>query len=417
MGDQKKIRILFLIARLNIGGPSVVTITLTEKLSMVNYETMLVCGHVGPYEGDMSYLAQAKGVHPLFISGLGRDISPSSDFRAFGKLLKVVREFDPHIIHTHTAKAGTLGRLVGALVNLGRVKHNRIRLVHTFHGHVFHSYFSPISTSVLLNIEKILGRFTDQFVAISPLQKKEICHRFQVAESRKTRVIPLGLDLSPYANVKNTKEDLLREYFPDAPGDVTLVGIVGRLTPVKNHRMLLEAIQILKGQGRDHLFRFLVVGGGELRGTLESQVRHMKLEQKVAFTGWQMDMARMYGSLDIAVTTSLNEGTPATIIEAMAAGRPIVATQVGGIPDLLGKIDKHVSDGYKLAQNGVLIPSRNSRALAEAIFLLGKEKGLSGQMAKQAYAFAHQRFTLERMVSEHDSLYRSLLCGSSELPS
>ena len=409
MSPVEPIRILRIIARLNIGGPAVQAILLSEYFSGGPYQTLLVCGKVGSYEGDMSYLAQSKGVRPLVLPGLGRDISALRDFRSLQDLGRIIRQFRPHIIHTHTAKAGTLGRLAGMSFNAFRGSQARIRLVHTFHGHVFHSYFGSLKTFLFIQIEKFLARFTDRIVVISPGQQKEICERFRIAGREKVKVIRLGFELSPFREGERRGADVRQRYLPDASPEATVVGIIGRLTQVKNHRMFLEGVKYLKNMNQDHPFRFLVIGDGELRQELMCFVKKEGLEGLVVFTGWQKDMPSLYGALDIVVLTSLNEGTPVTLIEAMAAGKPVIATDVGGVRDLLGPLDSGESDGYKLAQNGVLIPTGREEVLAQALLRLSKDRDLSKRMAENAQSFVLHHYSKERLVGDLELLYAELV--------
>lgn len=409
--EKEPIRILRVIARLNIGGPAIHVINLTERFSSGRYRTCLVCGKVGSHEGDMSYLASEKGIQPLVIESLGREISPIGDMFALGKLRGLIQEFDPHIIHTHTAKAGTLGRLAGISVNSLRRQNRSIKLVHTFHGHVFHSYFGVWKTLVFLQMEKCLARFTHRIVVVSPLQKEDICGRYGIAEPEKVRVIPLGFDLSSCTNESNGREEWRLKLFPDSTEKTTIVGIVGRLTRVKNHRMLLEAANVLKGRGGTHDFRFLIVGDGELKEDLMTFASQLGIDRRVLFTGWQRDMGSLYGAMDFVALTSLNEGTPVTLIEAMAAGKPVVATTVGGIPDILGPIDKEETGNHKLTERGVLVPAGEAVALAKALLFMNENKERVKALADRAREFVLEHYSLRRLVKDCELLYEELMAS------
>ena len=408
---KEPIRILRLIARLNIGGPAIHVTNLTERFSNGRYQTCLVCGKVGSHEGDMSYLASEKGIQPLVIESLGPEISPTADILAFAKLRSLIQEFDPHIIHTHTAKAGTLGRLAGVSLNRFRRRNRRIKLVHTFHGHVFHSYFGPWKSFVFLQIERLLAKFTDRIVVVSPLQKRDICGRYGIAEPDKVKVIPLGFDLSPYAHESNVKEEWRLKLFPDSTEKTTIVGIVGRLTHVKNHRMLLEAAKVLKEVGSAHDFRFLIVGDGELKEELMTLASQSGIDGRVVFSGWQREMRPLYSAMDIFAVTSLNEGTPVTLIEAMAAGKPVVATAVGGIPDILGAIDREGTGRYKLTERGVLVPAGEADALAKALRFMNENKERVKALADKAREFVLEHYSLRRLVKDCELLYEELMAS------
>lgn len=398
--EKEPIRILRVIARLNIGGPAIQAVTLSDLFSRGRFRTRLVCGRVGAHEGDMSYLACSRQVDPVVLPTLGREISALDDLRSFSELRKIIGEFNPHIIHTHTAKAGTLGRLAGISMNAQRILGRKIRLVHTFHGHVFHSYFGSFRTAAFMRIERFLARFTDRIIVISATQEEDICGKYRIAHPRQVKVIPLGFDLSGFEQLN-----------PPAPQGTFSVGIVGRLAPVKNHRMLLEAVRILKDQGEDHAFSFYVVGDGELRETLEREAATLGIQRSVLFTGWQKDMPEVYRKLDAVVLTSLNEGTPVSLIEAMAAARPVIAADVGGVRDLMGPVDTVRGEGYKLACHGVLVPSGDSRALAEALRFAIRKRGVMMEAVERARKHVLQSYSLERLVGDMSALYEDLLKG------
>jgi glycosyltransferase involved in cell wall biosynthesis len=367
VSEKEPIRILRVIARLNIGGPAIQAVTLSDLFSRGRFRTRLVCGQVGTQEGDMSYLATSRQVDPVVLPTLGREISFFDDMRSFSELRKIISEFTPHIIHTHTAKAGFLGRLAGIGANARRIFGAKIKLVHTFHGHVFHSYFSSLKTSAFIQIERFLARFTDRIIAVSPSQAGDICEVYRIARPERVQVVPLGFDLSGFERLS-----------PPAPQGVFSVGIIGRLTPVKNHRMLFEAVKILNGQGEGHAFKFHVVGDGELREALTREAAALGIEKDVLFTGWQQEMAEVYRKLDAVVLTSLNEGTPVSLIEAMAAARPVIATDVGGVRDLMGEIDP--STEFKACSGST--PSE-PRAEARESRWVDMERGEGYKLARQ----------------------------------
>lgn len=403
------IRILRIIARLNIGGPAIQAISLSHAVSKDLFETLLVCGEIGPQEGDMSYLAREKGVKFRFVPELGREISLHNDFKAFMALIKIIKEFKPDIIHTHTAKAGTLGRLAGISFNIFRSSSKRIRLVHIFHGHIFHSYFGLFKTFVFIMIERFLARSTDRIIVISPLQQYDICQKFKIVKPEKVRVIPLGFDLSKFVTRETLDHSVRRRYLPADSPTILLVGIVGRLTPVKNHRMLLKAVRCLKDEGNLHFFKFIIVGDGELREDLMNYARELDVEDSIIFTGWQKEMAAIYHAMDIVLLTSLNEGTPVTLIESMAAEKPVVATDVGAVRDLFGMIDEKTLNGFKLAQNGILVPSDRGETLASALMFLLKNREVSKKMAKHAREFVLSGYSIKRLVKDIESLYSELI--------
>jgi glycosyltransferase involved in cell wall biosynthesis len=371
-----KFKVLRIIARLNIGGPAINAILLSAGLDKEKFETILVIGRSSPGEGEMSGLLAEKKVNPMMIKELGRDIRPWKDLVAFLRLLCLIKKERPQIIHTHTAKAGALGRLAGALCGC--------KLVHTFHGHVLEGYFGRIKSRIFIWIERFLAMFADKIIVVSPRIKDELL-RLKVAPENKIAVIPLGLEL----------EGLLGLNSPESAGEGLNIGIVGRLVPIKNHRMFLQAAAEIK----DERFRFFIIGDGELRQDLENYARELGLSGKVTFSGWQRDLLRLYRRLDLVVLTSLNEGTPVSIIEAMAAARPIIATDVGGVRDLLGDNER-----------GILVKSGDSRGLSEAILKLVQKPSLRAQLGLRGREFVRGRFNKERLIRDIELLYNNLLC-------
>ena len=409
MKTSEPIRILRIIARLNIGGPAIQAIALSDHLSREGYKTLLVSGKVGRHEGDMDYLAKETGVQPLILPEMGREIAPVGDIKSLIDLLKIIKRFKPHIIHTHTAKAGTLGRLAGIIFNLIRKSNVKISMVHTFHGHIFQSYFGSLKTRLFIQIEKFLSRFTDKIVVVSPLQQRDICWKYGIAPPEKVKIIPLGFDLSHFTEKRDHRRRIREQYLPHDSRETLLVGVIGRLTHVKNHRALLNAIECLKAMGKSEHFKFLIVGNGELRQDLITYASQLGVQDSVIFTGWQKDMASIYSALDIVALTSLNEGTPVSLIEGMASARPVVATDVGGVRDLMGVIDEKSRDGYKLAQHGILIPSGEEEVLARALVFLQENKKAGEDMAERGREFVLNRYSSQRLVNDIKSLYKEIL--------
>ena len=409
MIDQEPIRILRIIARLNIGGPAIQAVTLASDLPADRYETMLVCGRVGFNEGDMAYLAAEKGVQPVYIQELGRDISLLDDLRCFMKVRTLMKQFKPHLVHTHTAKAGTIGRLAALSINLWRRSKRRIRTVHTFHGHVFHSYFSPLKTEIFIRIERFLSRFTDRIVAISPQQETDLCDRFKIAPAHKVVILPLGFDLTGFKACEARRRETRSAPSANDPESPFVIGIVGRLTPIKNHMMLLDTMKLLKDRGKLHEFRLFIVGDGELRPSLEKEVQALGLRDAVVFTGWKKDMPAVYDGLDGVVLTSHNEGTPVTVIEAMASKKPVIATDVGGVKDLLGEVRETNPGGVQVTARGIMVPPQDQEALANALLLLLENRELSMRMGEESMHFVLSRYSQERLLNDVVLLYNEIL--------
>jgi len=409
----KTIRIMRIIARLNVGGPAIQAISLTRIFSRGPSASLLVCGRVDSHEGDMTYLAEEQGIRPWVLSELGREISPLGDLKTLARLRGIIRSWRPQIIHTHTAKAGTLGRLAAIGFNIFRNKQDRIKLVHTFHGHFFHSYFGRFKTALFLGIERFLGKFTDRIIVISAEQKKDIGERYRVAPLDKISIIPLGFDLEKFSAYQGQKSDIRERFLPPEFQDKILVGLVGRLTEVKNHRMLLKAIRYLKDRGDHAPFKFVVVGGGELSEELVQWTRELGIEDLVFFLGWQKDMPSLYHAMDIVVLTSLNEGTPVTLIEAMASGKTVVATDVGGVRDLFGDLPEREATGMRLAQNGILVPSGRFDLLAGSLVFIQQNRETTEKMAMAAKEFVLEAYGMERLRKDLEILYADLMKESA----
>jgi glycosyltransferase involved in cell wall biosynthesis len=406
-------KIIRIIARLNVGGPARHVVWLTEGLKPAGFETLLVAGVVPPGEDDMSYLAAASGVQPFTMSQMSREISVK-DALTIWKLFRLMRRERPDIVHTHTAKAGTVGRVAGMMYRL--VSDRRCRFVHTYHGHVFHSYYGKFKTSLFLAVERFLARFaTDRIVVISEQQRHEINEVFRVGRREQFAVIPLGIDTSAYAAGGDRRDRLRNEL--KLGDDEVLIGIVGRLTEIKNHRLFLEAAAWLKETTAAKV-HFVVIGDGNLRRNLEEQAKTLNLENDVSFLGTRNDPEYFYPALDIVALTSLNEGTPLTLIEAMANARPVVATAVGGVVDLLGPATAPTekAHGYQVCERGISVPSADAEGFAHALARLIEDPALRDALGRRGVEFVTQNYGKERLLKDMAGLYRELMEAEAALP-
>lgn len=377
------IRIMRMIARLNVGGPAIHVALLTQAFCPPEYESTLVCGNIDPTEGDMTYYAESHGVQPIVIPELGRALNPISDLRTLWKVYRLMKQVKPDVVHTHTAKAGFIGRVAARLAGVPVV-------VHTFHGHVFHGYFGPLKTGLFIWLERLTARLSDTIITLTQGLRRELADLYHIAPAGRITVLPLGLDLRPFAQTPRHQGDFRRQW--SLPPDAPLIGIVGRLVPVKNHGLFLEAAARVRESLPEA--RFVIIGDGETRAEVEAKVEALGLRPAVTFTGWQRDLAPAYADMDALVISSLNEGTPVSVIEALAASCPVVATAVGGLPDLM--------DGGAF---GRLVPSEDADALAQAIIETLEHPG-EGQAAQTAML---ERYGIERLVRDLDGLYRGLL--------
>ncbi|MET0623221.1 MAG: glycosyltransferase [Pyrinomonadaceae bacterium] len=417
-------KVLRIIARLNVGGPARHVAWLEANLRGRGVRSLLVAGVVPPGEDDMSYFAERLGVRPHVIPEMSREISPK-DLVTVWKLYRLMLRERPDVVHTHTAKAGTVGRAAGWLYRwltptalAGRPR--PCRFVHTYHGHIFHSYYGRWKTRLFLAVEQALARVTDRIVVISPQQLDEINRRFGVGRRGQFRVIPLGLDTRAYDDRAARRSTLRREWGVE-DGEV-LVGIVGRLTEVKNHRLFLDAAAHFKKQRAASgaggpkedggaRVRFVVVGDGHLRAELEAQAGALGLRDDVKFAGLRDDPENFYPALDVVALTSRNEGTPLTIIEAMANERPTIATAVGGVVDLLGGVaewELRRSHPWQVCERGVQVRPGDPEAFADALAHLVADGELRKTLGGRGREYVERHYSVERLVSDVLELYEEL---------
>jgi glycosyltransferase involved in cell wall biosynthesis len=390
---RSPVRVLRLITRLNIGGPAIQAVTLSDRLTPYGFQTRLVFGRLGEGEGDMRYLLPAT-VDAQEIATLQRRVAPVQDLRALAAVRRIVRDFRPDIVHTHMAKAGMVGRVAAALHNRG-AGHRRIRVVHTYHGHVLEGYFNPLVSRTFLGAERSLARVTDRIVAISPRIRDELSRDLRIGCPEQYRVVPLGFDLSDLAAIDDARRASARRTLT-LPASAHVVVTIGRLTAIKQHTLFLETAAIVAQ--RDPAAVFLIAGDGELRGDLEQRTRALGLADRVRFLGWQRDLATIYGASDVFLLTSRNEGTPVALIESLAAGTPGVSTDVGGVRDVITGDDV-----------GLLAPSGDAAALADGVLRLLGDRGRRQAMGDRGRASVVARYQIDRLVADVAGLYHELL--------
>jgi glycosyltransferase involved in cell wall biosynthesis len=417
MPSQEGLKVVRIIARLNVGGPARHVVWLTAGLRMFGCETVLVTGVVPQGEADMNYFAAAHGLTPHVIPQMSRELSLKDTITVW-KLYRLLRRVRPEVVHTHTAKAGAVGRVAGLLYRwltpaslIGRPR--QCRFVHTYHGHVFHSYYGSLKTRVFLLIEKNLARvITDRIIVLSEQQRREIHDKFRVGRAEQFTVIPLGLDLTLYANWA-ARRHVLRDELGLA-SEETLVGIVGRLTDVKNHELFLRVAALYQARYADSQasrVRFVVIGDGHLRERLEARARELKVAG-LSFIGSRTDPENFYPALDVVALTSLNEGTPLTLIEAMANERPVIATAVGGVVDLLGVNSDEAKEGdnsFTICERGILVRSNDVVGFCEGLRRLICDVALRRELGGRGRKFVEACYSKERLLSDTANLYRELL--------
>jgi GT2 family glycosyltransferase len=403
----KQIKVLRMIARLNIGGPAIHVSLLSKGLNKEKFDSTLVTGIISPQEGDMSYLLESQGIRTIVIPELQREISFKMDLKTIAKIFRSLIKENPDIVHTHTAKAGTSARLAALAYNA--IKGKKLRVVHTFHGHIFEGYFSKAKSMFFVWIERLLGRMSDAIVAISPTQKKDLAEKYRIAPADKIKTIELGFDLEPFL-----KSAGLKGRFRKSRGignEAIVIGIIGRLVPIKNHDMFLKAAKRVIEQRPERYIKFVIVGDGELRQELESKCKNYGLTDHVEFCGWVRDVAMVYADLDILALTSINEGTPVSIIEAMASSVPVIATDVGGVRDLLG-IPYHLVDstGFMPCERGILCRNKDFAGFAKGLSHLIDLKSKDGEdQVIRARAFVCERFDQDRLLQDVEALYDEVM--------
>lgn len=384
--SERPIRIVYILTRMSIGSPAMHTVLLTQRFSQPPYESFLICGESDSRSGDMRYFADLQGIQPIYIPLLGGSLNPVSSLLVLLRLYRLIRRLEPDIVHTHLAQAGFTGRIAAWLAGVPVI-------VHTVHAHVFGGQYDPISTWLFIALERFAASRSDTIITLTQSLRYELVERYRIARYGRITILPLGLDLNALAQTPRKMGAFRREW--SIPPDAPLIGIVGQLSVVKNHALFLQAAALIRAQVPDA--RFVIVGDGELRHDLEAQTRALNLHDAVIFTGWLRDLPLLYSDLDVLVNSSISEGTPTPIIEALTAGCPVVATAVGGVPDLL--------DHGRL---GRLALPNNADSLAQSILA-----ALTQPLENAARDIMLKRYGIDRLVSDLDSLYQGLLAKHS----
>jgi len=389
-------RILRIINRLNLGGPTYNVAFLSRYLAP-EFETMLIAGIKQADEESSEFIVNDMGLKPVYISAMKREINPVADYASYKKIKNIIRQFKPDIVHTHAAKAGTLGRLAAI--------HSGVPVVlHTFHGHVFHSYFHPLKTRVFLEIERYLARKTSGIIAISDIQKEELCKTFHVCDPARTFIIPLGFDLAKFQEGMDVKRDVFRKKYNVAENEIC-IGIIGRLTAIKNHEMFLRSFLLASGKTKKKIKAF-IIGDGEDRSDLERLCSELNLKigippdfnGEVVFTSWILEIDQAIAGLDMVALTSLNEGTPVSLIEAQAGNKAVISTRVGGIGNVVSE-----------NKTALLSPSGDAEAFARNLVRLADDDKLRYSFGNDGWEQVRTRFHYTALVSNMRSLYHNLL--------
>ncbi len=392
-------RILRIHNRIVIGGPTLNVLNLTKYLAP-EYETMLIAGEKEDHEKDATGLAHAMNIDPVLVSEMGRSVSGKNDYAAYNRIKKIIKAFKPDIVHTHAAKPGLIGRMAAANCKVPVI-------VHTFHGHVFHSYFSKTKTRLIINTERYLATKANAIVAISEQQKKELAFDFKIAKEKKFRIVPLGFELDRFMQNLDDKRCQFRNEFQVADDEIA-IGITGRLVPVKNHEVFLKGLSHVL-QNTSKKVRAFIVGDGETRKQLEAWAIALNIPftaagdnfdatKPLVFTSWRGDIDVINAGLDIITLTSLNEGTPVSLIEAQASNKPIVSTRVGGIQDIV------IENETALLSN-----IHDQQHFSDNLLQLVQNDDLRHRLGSRGSEWVTQKFSAQRLANDMDYLYQALL--------
>jgi len=392
------IKILRILNRFNLGGPTYNAAFLTKYISK-DFKTLLIGGTETESELSSHHILEEIDVDFKIIPEMSRDINPINDYIAYRKLKNIIQDFKPDIVHTHAAKAGLLGRKAAIAMNVPCI-------VHTYHGHVFHSYFNKVTTNFYKNLERHYAKRTDRIITISNSQKKEISRALNMENDSHFSVVPLGVDLKKFKQNEFEKRISFRSSF-NLDNKTIAIGIIGRLVPIKNHQLFINAFAQLKNISSKRIKAF-IIGDGELhdeliiyaaqRGLMISTNSSFNANADIFFTSWIKEMDAVYAGLDIVALSSLNEGTPITLIEAQAAGKPIIATDVGGVSDT-------VWENY----TALLSPSKNIYDYVQNLSKLVADENLRLKFSANGWNFVNHKFHYQRMVDEVEKLYYEIL--------
>ncbi|MEI7595927.1 MAG: glycosyltransferase [Bacteroidota bacterium] len=391
-------RVLRIINRFNLGGPTYNAAYLSKYMAP-EFETLLVGGANDETEENSEFIVRNLGLEPLSIPEMKRPISLKDDLTAYYKLRKIIRDFKPDIVHTHAAKAGALGRRAAHYLKVPVI-------VHTFHGHVFDAYFGSMQSTFYQQLERRLAKMSTKIIAISENQKYDLVHKYRICPEEKVEIIPLGFDLGRFNENIDIKRIAFRKKYQIEEDEIA-IGIVGRIVPIKNHAMFLKSIALLKEKTQRNI-RVFVVGDGELINEVVANTTELGLDYtffdanykkaSITFTSWIKDIDEVNAGMDIIALTSLNEGTPVSLIEAQASNKPIVTTDVGGIANVVIP-----------NKTAFLCESGNHEQFADYLLQLVDNDQLRIDMGIEGWDFVREKFHYQRLVNDMKNFYNRLL--------
>jgi glycosyltransferase involved in cell wall biosynthesis len=379
---MSSIKCLYIITRLDRGGSAEVVLQWAEGLQKRGFQITIISGRTDNPERDLSAFASRTGIPLVMFPSLQREVQPFSDIKALVILYRYIKKAKPDIVHTHTSKAGFLGRIAAKL--------NRVPvIIHSTHGHIFYGYYGRLKTKLFILMEKFAGNFTDCITELTQLGIEDHI-KLKIAPRDKFVVLRAGIDLTQYRSPQKNREQMRQEF--SLPVEAFVVGWVGRMTDIKNPLLLVKTAEILKNKSS---LRFLMAGGGELLEPAKELAIQLNIVDKIIFTGHRNDIPNILTAVDIYVLTSRNEGLGRSILEAQAAGITVIATNVGGVPEI-------VTDG----ETGILVPANNPSALAEAIVKLTFHPELRVKLSQKALQNLGA-FSLEKSLNDLEHLYNT----------
>ena len=387
-----------IINRLNLGGPAF-HVAILSKYLQEGFDVLLLAGTKEDSEESSDFIVKEMGLTFTRLKEMKRSINPFGDYRSYKEIRKIIKQFKPDIVHTHAAKAGALGRLAAFNEKVPVI-------VHTFHGHIFHSYFHPLKSKIFLWIERYLAKRSSAIIAISESQKKELTDHYKLCNPSKIKIIPLGFDLSRFReNIESKRIDFRKKFFLE--DDEIAVGIIGRLVPVKNHTLFINSAARILGNTSKKV-RFFIIGDGESRTALLKQASmlgidhsyypEVKKKSDLIFTSWIKDVDVCVSGLDIIALCSFNEGTPVSLIEAQAGNKPIISTNVGGIENV-------VKDG----ETALLVNNNDFNDFHKTLLKLIEDDELRTRLGTNSWEFVKEKFHYTRLIREMSELYLSIL--------
>jgi len=389
MYKYKNIRVLHIITRLDHGGSSINTIETVCRLNKEKYRTDLISGRTYDPRKEIEHALIQKNIHVTFIDELRREIHLWFDIIALLKLYLAIKKGKYDIVHTHSSKAGILGRWAAKWAGVNAI-------VHTPHGHVFYGYAGPVLTKIFVILERITARITDKIITLTDMGRDEHV-RFKVAPRAKFETIHTGVDFSHFN--RSIDPDKVRDSY-QLPEKTFLIGSVTRLDPVKGTDVLINAMAQINRQFPQT--RLMIVGEGSQRTKLKEQCQSLRISDKVIFTGYRKNVSELMQIMDVFVLSSFNEGMPRAIVEAMACGRPVIASRTGGIPSLIRE-----------GEDGFLVPPGDVQALVQAMsgFVSHMDRGTAFGQRGKAKIFEHHRadYSVESMLNKIETLYSKLM--------